>query len=247
MYHGWVYDTDGHLRRAPDFGGDEKALCAKTSLFPVQVKTWNGLIFICMSESPPAFEAALGDLPQALDGIDLPGFKFHSMASHELNCNWKTYVENYLEGYHIPVVHPELNKELDMATYQVQPGKQIARHISSTRTDNPVNGGVWVWLWPHAALNIYRNGMNLELVIPTGPETMKLSYAYFFRDLDAAEDNRRTIETSFTITQEDIDICELVQKNLKAGIYDRGVLSPRHEGGVAYFQALISNILQGAP
>lgn len=238
-YHGWVYDTAGQLRRAPDFGGDEKELCSRTALFPVAIKSWNGLVFVCMGEEPPAFDEALGDLPGLVETLDLSGFRFHSMASHHLACNWKTYVENYLEGYHIPTIHPELNKELDMATYRVEPGRRIARHVSASKVADGVNGGLWVWLWPHAALNIYKNGMNLELVIPTGPETMQLSYAYFFRDLESEPENRRTIDTSFTITQEDIDICERVQKNLRAGIYDRGELSPKHEGGVAYFQEMI--------
>ncbi|MGZ9097954.1 MAG: aromatic ring-hydroxylating oxygenase subunit alpha [Micavibrio sp.] len=239
LYHGWVYDTEGQLRKAPDFGGDEKTLCSQTALFPVQVKTSNGLVFICMAENPPPFDEALGDLPALVRDLDLAGFKFKEMAFHSLNCNWKTYVENYLEGYHIPVVHPELNKELDMATYQVIPGKQIVRHLSATRTENAVNNGVWFWFWPNATLNIYQNGMNLELVIPTGPETTKLVYCYLFRDLDNEAENRRTIETSFAITQEDIDICEMVQKNLRGGLYVRGELSPRHESGLAYFQALV--------
>jgi choline monooxygenase len=241
MYHGWVYDTDGQLRRAPNFGGDEKALCDHTALFPVHVRTWNGLVFICMGENPPSFDEALGDLPVITSDINLPGFKFHSMASHDLKCNWKTYVENYLEGYHIPTIHPELNKELDMATYEVRTGQRIAQHLSQSRVPDGVIGGLWAWLWPNAMLNIYKTGMNLELVIPTGPETMTLSYAYYFRDIspEAETENRRTIETSFAITQEDIEICELVQKNLRAGIYDRGELSPKHEGALAYFQDLV--------
>lgn len=244
-YHGWVYDTDGRLRRAPDFGGEEKKLCAATALFPVHVKTWNGLVFVCMGDKPPAFEDTLGDLPAVMENVDLPGFKFHSMATHDLQCNWKTYVENYLEGYHIPTIHPELNKELDMKTYQVRAGNRIAQHLSQSRIPDGVSGGVWAWLWPNAMLNVYKTGMNLELVIPTGPETTTLAYAYYFRDVSpsAEADNRRTIETSFAITQEDIDVCESVQKNLHGGLYVTGELSPKHEGALAYFQDLVRETL----
>lgn len=249
MYHGWVYDTDGQLRKAPDFGGDEsdeKDLYDRTSLFPVHVRVWNSLVFICMAEGdPPPFEESLGDLTDVLADIDLADYKFYDTASHTLQCNWKTYVENYLEGYHIPTVHPELNKEVDFSTYRVSAANRIARHDVATQKDDAVNDGLWVWLWPHAALNIYKNGMNLELMMPAGPETMELRYCYLFKDISPAaeEDNRRTIDMSFSVTQEDIEICEIVQKNLRAGMYDRGELSPKHEGGVAYFQQLITECL----
>lgn len=248
MYHGWVYDTEGCLRKTPGFGGDEQDLCGRTSLAPLHVKTWNGLVFICLNgeNAAPSFEKALGDLPEAAKSVDFSAYKFFDTASHTINCNWKTYVENYMEGYHIPAVHPELNKEIDFPTYKVVPGDRIARHIVGTRTPDAINDGLWVWLWPHVALNIYRNGMNLELVMPTGPETTELRYCYLFRDLspESEEANRKTIAMSFSVTQEDIDICEIVQKNLRAGIYDRGELSPRHENGVAYFQSLVAKAVE---
>ncbi len=245
MYHGWVYDTHGKLCKTPGFGGDEKTLCGNTSLFPIHVRVWNGLVFVSMAETPPAFEETLRDQPFAMQGADISGFKFFDMASHKLACNWKTYIENYMEGYHIPIVHPALNREVDFATYKVVTGNRIARHETGIRADKKeeaLNGGLWVWLWPNAALNIYKNGMNLELVIPTGPETMELRYCYLFNDVSPENEpeNRKTIDMSFTVTQEDIDICEIVQKNLKAGIYTQGELSPRHENGVAYFQEMIT-------
>lgn len=241
MYHGWVYDTNGKLKKAPGFGGDEQSLCDRTSLFPVSVKSWHGMVFISMADKPVDFDTSIGDLPAVLKGVDIASFKYFDSATHPLKCNWKTYIENYMEGYHIPAVHPELNKEVDMTTYQVVPGRRLAKHVTSMRAENPVNDGLWVWVWPNAALNIYKNGMNLELAIPTGPETVELRYCYLFKDVSeaAADANRRTIDMSFLVTGEDIEICEIVQKNLKAGIYKTGELSPRHEGGLAYFQDLV--------
>jgi choline monooxygenase len=237
-YHGWVYDTNGSLRKAPDFGCDEKALCDRTSLFPVHVKSWRKMIFISLAEEPNDFIESLGDLPSSSKDIDLENFQFHSASKHALNCNWKTYVENYMEGYHIPTIHPGLNKEIDMKTYKVLPENRIARHHTDMR-QNASMEGYWVWLWPYAALNVYKDGMNLELMVPTGPKTMELHYAYYFRDLSNEEANQATIETSFEITQEDIDICEAVQRNLNNGLYETGELSPKHETGLAYFQDLI--------
>lgn len=236
-YHGWVYDMSGTLKKAPDFGDDDSKPCENLALYPVHVRVWNHLVFICMATDPPSFEEALGDLPDLVKDMNFGEYEFHQIAEHELACNWKTYAENYLEGYHIPDVHPGLNKEVDMASYRVIPGRKIAQHISEAKIDDPVNDGLWVWLWPHGALNIYADGMNLELMIPTGPQSMTLSYCYLFKP--EAKSRQKTISMSEEVTQEDIQICEIVQENLAAGIYDTGILSPKHEQGVAYFQSLV--------
>ncbi|MDD9900924.1 MAG: Rieske 2Fe-2S domain-containing protein [Alphaproteobacteria bacterium] len=238
-YHGWVYDGHGKLAKAPGFGGDEKALCEKTSLFPVHVAVHGGLVFVSMADTPPLFKTSLGDLPKALETTDIPTFVFHKTASHHIACNWKTYVENYLEGYHIPAVHPALNREVDMETYRAVNGNRIIRHETQMKDPDGNNSGLWLWFWPHAMLNIYKGGMNLELVLPTGPETCRLHYTYFFTK--DTMDHASTIDMSAAVTAEDITICENVQRNLKAGVYDTGVLSPRHEQGLGYFQSLIKN------
>jgi len=242
MYHGWVYDTDGCLKKAPDFGGDEAALCRETSLYSINLEIWNGFIFVCLADRPPPFKESLGDLPEAAQGIDFAAFKHYLTARHPIQCNWKVYAENYAEGYHIPSVHPGLNKEVDFASYKVIAGNRTARHISQPRAESresAVYGGLWIWFWPYAALNVYKDGMNLELMVPTGPETVELHYHFLFRNLSDEKGNREAMEMSGIVTQEDIKICEIVQKNLRAGIYKTGVLSPRHESGVALFQDLV--------
>jgi choline monooxygenase len=245
-YHGWIYNTDGQLRKAPDFGDSETDICERTSLFPVHTKTWNGLIFICLSQDPPDFDDSLGDLKKAASGVDLLNFKYHKSAQHNINCNWKTYVENYLEGYHISYIHPSLNEEVNTKTYKVIPMEKIALHESEPNEDKKheaLNEGLWVWHWPYGAINTYKNGMNLELIIPTGPDTMILQYYYLF-DHDADEDNiKQTIAMSKEVTNEDIDICERVQSNLNAGTYQDGELSSKHESGIIYFHELIKRSL----
>lgn len=244
MYHGWVYDTDGNLCRTPGFGGDEAALCERTSLFPVHIRPHGGMVFVCMAENPPVFEKSLGALPAAIAGAGIENFKFFSSSVHPMKCNWKTYIENYMEGYHIPVIHPELNKDVDFNTYRVIPGDRIARHETGLRPERRAeaqNSGLWVWLWPNVAINIYKNGMNLEIVNPTGPETAELRYCYLFNDVSpaAARANQEAIDLSLLVTRQDVDICEIVQRNLKAGVYHQGELSPRHENGVVYFHDLV--------
>lgn len=247
MYHGWVYDTQGCLKKAPDFGGNEAALCSEIQLFSIHLEVWKGFIFICLAAEAPPFADSLGDLPEVAAQIDLSGFAHHSSAKHVIACNWKVYAENYAEGYHIPSVHPGLNREVDFASYRVVTGKRIAQHLSQPRaesSESAIYGGLWVWHWPYAALNVYKDGMNLELMVPTGPETVELHYHFLFRDLSQKAENRAAMAMSGVVTQEDIKICEIVQHNLRAGVYETGVLSPRHEGGVALFQELVRKAME---
>jgi len=99
---------------------------------------------------------------------------------------------------------------------------------------------LWLWHWPNVALNIYPGGMSTERFVPRGPGNVDLVLDYYFPE-DASDDERRarTLEASFEVTAEDRQICEIVQRNLEAGIYRDGVLSPKHELGVAAFQQLV--------
>jgi choline monooxygenase len=239
MYHGWMYNDKGALKKAPHFGNGEEALCKNTSLFPVHIKIWNDLIFISLDERPSDFDEALGDLPKAFKDIDLSEYHFHSMHEHLIKCNWKAYVENYAEGYHIPLVHKELNKQIEFNSYKVTPYNKIALHEANPSDKAGPNQGVWLWHYPYASLNLYQNGLNLETMVPISNNKTRLDYYYLFKNGTSEEEINKTVELSRLVTEEDIKICEIVQKNLEAGIYETGRLSPNHEKAVSYFQDLI--------
>ena len=107
-------------------------------------------------------------------------------------------------------------------------------HAAPAR-DGSVNAGLWAWLWPNLALNTYRHGWMVERMMATGPEETRLDYFYFFDPARTAE-LERMFEVSDRVTAQDRQVCEEVQRNLSAGIYQGGALSPKHEQGVAWFQ-----------
>jgi choline monooxygenase len=104
-----------------------------------------------------------------------------------------------------------------------------------------VYDGFWAWLAPNVAFNVYAHGMSVERMGPTGPESMRLDYLFFFRDDsdEAAAKREAALAMSRQVTAEDRAICEAVQRNLAAGVYGKGRLSPRHEGGVFAFQSRV--------
>jgi choline monooxygenase len=236
-YHGWRYALDGRLRAATDFGPADGFDPRDFGLFAIQVETWRGLVFVNL-------DAASAPLTDTLEPLDrLLGERRFAAASlrrsHGLACNWKVYVENYLEGYHIGMIHPALAAEVETSRYAVRMDGEVAIHEVPATAG--AAEGLWAWVWPNLALNLYRNVLIIEPMRPHGVGRTQLDYIYLHdpeaEGLDAA------IAASERLTDEDRWICERVQENLNAGIYDRGALSARHENGVRWFQARVVEAL----
>lgn len=250
-YHGWAYGLDGGLRAARDFGveltDDERA---ELGLHRVHVDVWRGLLFVNFT----SVEAAAGPPPLAewLSGFadECAEFPMESWTPterlvHDIACNWKAYGDNYLEGYHIPLVHPALSRAIDPSSYRVEVGDGWCRHRADTRAGT-VATGAWLWHWPNLALNLYEHGMSVERWWPTSPTSCRLVLDFCFAPADqcvddARERNRLDVVASDRICLEDKAICEAVQRNLQAGVYDTGSLSPKHEGAVAAFQRRVTD------
>lgn len=238
-YHGWRYALDGRLRAATGFGAADGFDPRELGLFEVRCATWRGLVFFNPDGEAGPLDAHVAPLERLLEarGLDLPGPALRR--THELACDWKVYVENYLEGYHIGAVHPVLAEELGGAEYRVSvEGELVVQEVAGVN-DGP-QAGVWGWLWPNLGVNVYRDGAMLERITPLGAGRTRLDYLFLAKGGEAALGD--VLDASDRLTAEDARICEAVQANLSAGAYDRGVLSPRHEAGVAWFQARIAEV-----
>ncbi len=236
-YHGWSYELDGALRSARDSGLDVDDL-GGLDLLEVRSAEWRGLLFVGIDPQLPAIEEWLGaDFVAQCAGFALETWQPTTRLVHPLACNWKTYSDNYLEGYHIPYVHPALARSIDTSSYTVHVHEGWARHEATAR-DGTTATGTWLYHWPNMALNLYEHGMSVERWFPTGPSRCDLVLDFCFADTSAAATcrNQLDVDASTAICAEDRDICEAVQRNLAAGVYVDGVLAPRHEAGVADFQ-----------
>lgn len=233
-YHGWRYALDGRLRSAADFGQAPGFDPRDYGLFPVRVETWRGLVFVNL-------DPAAAPLPEALAPLApyaLPDFPLVERRTHHLGCNWKTYVENYLEGYHLPVVHPEFDRDIVVADYRVEIEGDVCFHSAPAR-DGSVNAGFWAWLWPNLAINTYRHGFMVERMTAVAHDRTRLDYFYFF-DPARPQELADMFVVSDRVTAQDKQVCEEVHRNLAAGIYQGGVLSPKHEASIAWFQDRIA-------
>lgn len=230
-YHGWQYDDDGQLVRAPHF---TDAL-PDARLARVHTHVWRGLVFGSFAEQPAPIGPCLAELDQAAGALDWTDYVVGRQASHELACNWKTYAENYLEGYHIPFLHPTLAREVELRDYAVEVGDAVIRHVVPAGPD-AVYDGLWAFIWPNTAINVYQGGLSLERIVPLSPGRMRIDYSYLFDPATSDASRERSIAMSTEVTDEDRQICEALQVAYESGRYVPGTLSSRHEQGVLAFQ-----------
>ena len=235
-YHGWAFSWDGSLKSARDFG--DTPTPDDHSLRSIRVETWGPLVFVNLDENAPSLISTLGSLDTAVRQHDFAAFSYGRRVVRTLECNWKTYVDNYLEGYHVPLLHPLLNSAVDMKTYSVEvPDDTYCIHRAG-QVEGSASAGVWVFRYPNLAINVYSDGMNIERIVPLSSTRTAVVYDYFAHDVSEAK-IQNMVEMSNITLDEDQAIAELVQRNLDAGIYEAGPLSPRHENALAWFQGRI--------
>jgi choline monooxygenase len=259
-YHGWTYGLDGALLRAPEMQGVQHFRPEDMHLVPVQVAEWGPLVFANVDGKAPPLLEVLEDVPRRVAPFGCEGMRWVMRKEWEIACNWKVYVDNYLEGYHLPMVHPGLHKELDYDNYRVEPHRYYSIQHAPLR---PVHGGhtdrkydpsktdvpeaVYVWLFPNVMLNVYMGQMQTNVVLPMGHDRTRVVFEWYSANppADAASDAEwaRLLAFSDEIQDEDIEICEVVQRNLRSRIYDRGRYSAARENGVHHFHSLLHEFL----
>jgi choline monooxygenase len=238
-YHGWAFNHDGALIAARDFGEDPGLCLEDNALVPVQVAVWKNFVFVNLDRSAAPLADSLGGFGAACDQFPMETFTYGYRLVRDLKCNWKTYADNYLEGYHVSLLHRSLARALDMSTYRVEvPDDGYCVHTCNTTEGSP-SGGAWLYRYPNLAVNIYADGMNVERIVPVSVDHTQVVYDYFLANPNP-ESIAAMVEMSNVVLDEDQAICEAVQRNLDAGIYTRGRLSPKHEAGLAWFQCRIA-------
>ncbi|PIQ63819.1 MAG: (2Fe-2S)-binding protein [Bacteroidetes bacterium CG12_big_fil_rev_8_21_14_0_65_60_17] len=255
QYHGWTYRLDGMLRGVPRFDRTELFDKRDYGLTEIAVATWEGLVFVCLrpDETPPLAEimdgirerieaSETGHPAAARSACDLASFQFAARDTYDVNANWKVYVDNYLEGYHLPLVHPELCDLLDFGTYNTETFDWYSLQHSPIRADSDACGpaneqAYYYFVFPNLMLNILPGRLQVNRVDQVRPNACSVVFDYYYGELPTAADRAAADRTfSDRVQAEDIDICEHVQRGLESNAYDRGRFSYDLEGGVHHFQ-----------
>jgi len=235
-YHQWIYDQDGALKKAPWFGDDPEFRVEDWPLQRVAHATWRGLLFVAL-DPVESLESQLGETIEELADVPMESFRSTDTRHFLMKSNWKTYTDNFIEGYHIPGIHPSFIKVIDFARFETVARQGYVR-MTAPQKDGSVYGGKWLWMWPNWTLSTFPGGMNTSRINPLQVDETDLHYHFYFADRSeaAADSRKRTVETVDGIIREDFGICEHTQRNYASGAYTPGPLSPRHEASVVYFQ-----------
>ncbi|HXM92028.1 MAG TPA: SRPBCC family protein, partial [Candidatus Dormibacteraeota bacterium] len=238
QYHGWTYTLDGRLIGTPDVEGVEFFDRSTMGMVPLRVEVWEQFIFVNLDTQAEPLAAYLGKIPEQARGFQFEGLQFAERRDYVINCNWKVYVDNYLEGYHIPIAHPGLMREIDYAHYrtdtyryysqQFAPIRAMKAEENSERFYAPGSGlqqAAYFWIFPNLMLNIYPDNISTNLIVPIAHDKTLTIFEWFFHDVaDSRVQERiqRAIAFSDEVQQEDIGLCENVQRGLRSATYDRG-------------------------
>jgi choline monooxygenase len=261
-YHGWTYSLSGALVKTPEMEGVEGFRPAEMHLRPVRVASFGPLVFANLDPGAPSLEESLDEIPQRAASLRLGDMRYVMAKDYVLDCNWKVYVDNYLEGYHLPIVHPQLFKELDYEAYRVEPRRTWSiQHAplrpvkgSSERHYVPTRAGEeaqYYWIFPNLMLNAYKGQLQTNLILPLGPERTLTRFEWYALEppADPQKDDawRALVEFSDVIQAEDIGICQEVQRNLRSRAYAQGRYSVKRENGLHHFHQLLRQHLVRVP
>jgi len=266
-YHGWTYSLSGELKGTPDFNGVCNFDRAENGLAPVEIATWEKWVFArldkkqnsSLDESSPSLAGFLGnDLCAQIKVLGFENVHWMERRQYNLNCNWKVFVDNYLDGgYHVPHLHKGLDSVLDYAGYTIENGRHFCLQsspilstgatddVSAVRTGSRAS---YYWLYPNFMMNYYEGVLDTNLVRPLAVNRTEVVFDFYFADLaeSAMERNLASINVGDRIQQEDLDICESVQRGLNSRAYEAGRLSVRREAGEHLFHRLLHEDLKSA-
>ena len=251
-YHGRTFNLDGTLRHMPEF---EQAIgfpSESDNLRRFPLKRWMGLHFTAVEGEP---NAPWDMLEQRLGFLDVASFTYDPRRNrdHIVEANWLLYVDNYLEGFHIPYVHPELNQALDYAGYTtetfdggvLQIGKavegDVAFDLPAGHPDEDQDiAAYYLWLFPNMMFNFYPWGLSVNVVIPVSPTQCRVLYRGYVKDANLAGQGAGSVLD--TVEDQDQWVIEEVQRGMASRAYDRGRYSPTQEQGVHHFHRMLSRL-----
>ena len=260
-YHGWTYALDGALKGTPDFTGVCDFDRAANGLVPVDVDVWEQWVFVRVSRTGPSLPEFLGaSLIGQVEQLHLADLHWMERRRSVLDCNWKVFVDNYLDGgYHVPHLHKGLDSVLDYSEYTIETGERYCLQSSPMVGDGAEPGtaavrtgerAYYYWIYPNFMINCYEGAMDTNLVLPCGIDRTEVIFDFYFSDVSepARPRNLASIAISERIQEEDVAICASVQRGLRSGAYSVGRLSVRREAGEHLFHRLLhADLKAGGP
>ena len=258
-YHGWTYAMDGALRRAPHFGGYRRLPDGfrpeEFGLKPVRCGVWHDWVFVNPDENAPDLEACVATMLPHLDGTDLSRATVVSkLDMGVVRANWKLLIENFVEPYHVPVVHRESAGGQPLRDhFMIVDGECFGCGVDVSATADGAPGERldmstrYLTLFPNFVFAWYQpDQLGVHLNLPLAPDrTHQWRVIYHLGDepLDPAY-AQRLCSLWRQVHREDHDIVEDLQEGRTSrAMDDGGLLSPHWETSIRRFHELLIGAL----
>lgn len=255
-YHGRRFDLQGQMEHMPMFEGVKDFPRPCDHLHKLDLKQWQRFLFTCIDQAID-FEVIADQLNQRLGHMDMSTWRHAPEYSktYAVKSNWALYIDNYLEGFHIPFVHDGLTKILDFGNYSTEVYDHMVLQIGYGKSGDPaialpenhpdsdsVVTAYYYWIFPNFMLNIYNWGVQINIVKPIAHDYSKVEFEYYIADESLWEKFGRDGLAEKT-EREDEYVVEAVQQGLKSRFYHNGQYSPKMEKGIHYFHHLLEKYL----
>lgn len=253
-YHGRCFGLDGAFKRMPEFEGVERFPTSADNLAQLPLQEWLGLFFISMEPF-----ADFGDITRPMREriawmpLDTLEFVAEGSVDYQAKAHWALYCDNYLEGFHVPFVHPGLNAALDFGNYDYELFPYCNLQLGIAKAGEPCFDippgyadygrrvyAYYFWLFPNLMFNFYPWGLSLNVVEPQGPDSTRVRFrTYAFRGRAQERILNRIGQTEL----EDEAVVESVQLGVRSRFYRQGRFSPTMEKCVHHFHALVGKFM----
>lgn len=245
-YHNWTYALDGQLIDTPGLPPpmDASEGFDKTHyrLGSPRTDFWAGFIFVTFNPNPQPLMKALGTLPEFLKNYQLENMRFTHRDIYEVECNWKVWLENAFENYHVPTIHRKhidptkpqnwQFEKTDGAWEAMYSQRSIVAYSGLPTMENLSEkeaGGLYhIWVKPSLQIILTSSSMKYRQYLPEGPEKLRLIENWTFpKATTERSDFAETVGPAYyhkysEIIREDLRISPNVQRGMRSGAYEPG-------------------------
>jgi choline monooxygenase len=255
MYHGRRFDLKGNFEHMPEFQNAKNFPQECDGLHKFDLGQWGPLLFAGLD---PAFDfnEVINIMQERIGFLPLHELRRDASLSKEylVQAHWALYCDNYLEGFHVPFVHEELNKVLDYGSYTTEIYKYCNLQIGYTNDANDTfdlpEGHIdhgkniaayYYWVFPNMMFNFYSWGLSINIVKPVSINRTKVSFISYVIDPEKLE--KGAGQALDKVEREDEFVVENVQKGILSSFYKAGRFSPDREKGVHHFHRLLAEFI----
>ena len=254
-YHGRQWKKDGTLKFMPEFTDVENFPRACDHLQAFKTAFLGPQVFVGLN-SNMNIEGVFAKMNERIGFLPLNEFKLDTNQSKDylVNCHWALYCDNYLEGFHIPFVHEDLNAALDYGAYETELFENGSLQIGYAAGGDEVFdlpkghpdydkavSAYYYWVFPNMMFNFYPWGLSVNVVRPISKnKTRVLFRSYVWKEDKLSQGAGALLDK---VEREDEFVVEGVHKGLQSSFYQTGRFSPKREQGVHHFHRLLANSL----